>query len=174
MASLIPLLLRLARADHAALATQVQYLTVENKILRSKIPGPVRLTEPERRRLIRFGLAAGPAIRDLISVVRYDTFRRWCRGIQKKRTSKSRPPGRPSTEATVRELVVRLARENPNWGYSRILGELRKLGIRSVCRSTVRNILKRHAETLWACDFFVTRELTPRGWRDASYPASFM
>jgi len=37
MASLIPLLLRLARADHAALATQVQYLTVENKILRSKI-----------------------------------------------------------------------------------------------------------------------------------------
>jgi len=148
----------------------------------------VRLTESERQRLIRFGLAAGPAIRDLISVVKYDTFRRWCRGVQRTRVWKPRLPGRPSTEATGRELVVRPARENPNWGYSRILGELRKLGIRSVCRSTVRNIpkrhhiepapergdptwaefRKRHAETLWACDFFVTRVLTPRGWRDAS------
>lgn len=131
MASLIPLLLRLAGADHAALARQVKYLTIENRILRSKIPGPVRLTEPECRRLVRFGLAVGPAIRDLVSVVTYGTFRGWRRGAYGKKAPRPRrPPGRPATEANIRERVVRLAQENPNWGYSRILGELRKLGIR--------------------------------------------
>jgi hypothetical protein len=59
MAGLMPLLLRLAGADHAALARQVEYLVVENRILRSKIPGPVRLTERERQRLLRFGRAVG-------------------------------------------------------------------------------------------------------------------
>jgi hypothetical protein len=87
----------------------------------------------------------------------------------------------------VEQLVVRIARET-GWGSERILGELRKLGVPSVCRTTVRNILKRHgiepgpqradptwdtflrrhAETLWACDFFMTRVLTERGWKWAS------
>ena len=71
----------------------------------------------------------------------------------------------------------------PGWGYTRILGELRKLGIMSVSRTTVRSILKehgvepapdraepvwdqflkRHASTLWSCDFFHKKILTPRG-----------
>ena len=75
-----------------------------------------------------------------------------------------------------------MARET-GWGYTRILGELKKLGIRSVSRSTVRNILReggfdpgpkrgegswseflqRHAATLWACDFFSTKVWTLRG-----------
>jgi putative transposase len=77
-----------------------------------------------------------------------------------------------------------LAREN-GWGFTRILGELKKLGIR-VCRSTVINILKehgldpgpkrgegswadfiqRHLRTLWACDFFTKRIVTMRGLVD--------
>ncbi|MFK7884854.1 MAG: hypothetical protein AB8F26_11800 [Phycisphaerales bacterium] len=80
MASLIPMMLRLVRSDHAELARQVQYLTAENRILRSKIKGPVRVTGSERRRLVRLGLAVGPALKDLISIVGYDTFRRWVRG----------------------------------------------------------------------------------------------
>lgn len=68
-------------------------------------------------------------------------------------------------------------------GYTRILGELRRLGINGICRQTVHNILKEegidtspkrsqgtweqfiqiHAKTLWACDFFSKKVITPRG-----------
>jgi len=187
MKSLLPLLLRLVRADHAALARQVEYLVVENRLLRAQISGPVRLTDRERARLVRFGVAVGPALKDLISIVKYDSFRRWARGVKRKRRKARRPPGRPRTPASVEALVVRLARET-GWGSARILGELRKLGVRSVSQGTVRNILKRHgvepapdrrdplwdtflrrhAETLWACDFFTTNVLTARGVRPAS------
>ncbi len=182
----MPLLLRLAGADHAALAKQVEYLVVENRILRSKIPGQIRLTERERQRLARFGKAVVPAMKDLISIVKYKTFLGWLRPRKQGKKTR-RPPGRPRTVESVEQLVVRIARET-GWGSERILGELRKLGVRSVCRTTVRNILKRHgiepgpqrcdptwdtflrrhAETLWACDFFTARVLTLRGWRWAS------
>jgi putative transposase len=187
MKSLLPLLLRLVQADHAALARQVEYLVVENRLLRAQISGPVRLTDRERARLVRFGVAVGPALKDLISIVKYDTFRRWARGVKRKSRRPKRPPGRPRTSATVEALVVRLARES-GWGYTRILGELRKLGVKSISHGTVRDILKRHgvepaperrdppwetflrrhAETLWACDFFTTNVLTARGMRPAS------
>src|SRR5690606_30684980 len=81
--------------------------------------------------------------------------------------------GRPKSSESLRALVARIAMETGG-GYTRILGELRKLGFLSVSRTMVRNILaepgiepapdrgepvwdeflKRHAETLWACDFF--------------------
>jgi putative transposase len=50
-------------------------------------------------------------------------------------------PGRPRTAEDIRELIVRLAKEN-SWGDTRILGERKKLGVRAVSRSTVVNILK--------------------------------
>jgi putative transposase len=81
--------------------------------------------------------------------------------------------GRPSIDATTRELVLRLARENPRWGYQRIAGELNKLGLR-VSPSTVRRLLahaglgpaptrsgpswreflRAQAASIVACDFF--------------------
>jgi putative transposase len=81
--------------------------------------------------------------------------------------------------------VVRLARGS-GFGYTRILGELKKLGIRTISRSTVVNILKdegfdpgpkrgegswddfvkRHAATLWASDFVSVRTLTAAGFVD--------
>jgi putative transposase len=56
-------------------------------------------------------------------------------------TSRRRHPGRPPTVASIARLTVRLAHENPLWGYRRIHGELTKLGV-SVAASTVYEILR--------------------------------
>src|SRR4029450_13008177 len=81
--------------------------------------------------------------------------------------------GRPPTSEEVQQLIVRLARENPRWGYQRIHGELLRLGVR-VSASSIRRILRSHgldpaprrASTSWRsflphqaagiipCDFF--------------------
>jgi putative transposase len=93
--------------------------------------------------------------------------------------------GRRRTPEQIYQLVLRLAREN-QWGYTRILGELKKLGIHSISRNTVKRILKeagldpgpkrgegtwdeflsRHAKTLVQCDFLNKRIWTSKGIRD--------
>jgi putative transposase len=165
------------------LARQVRYLKEENEILRAKLPRIVTVTPAERRRLVRLGTAIGPAIRQLIAIVSYRTFRRWVVG----QDSRRKPPrrGRPAMQRNIADIVLTLARKN-GWGSTRILGELRKLGIRNICRSTVVNILRAngfdpgpkrgqgtwdefirtHAATLWACDFVQRRIWTKLGLAD--------
>jgi putative transposase len=70
------------------------------------------------------------------------TLLRWHRELVARRwTYPHRRPGRPATAAEIRELVVRLARDNPGWGYRRVQGELIGLGIK-LAASTVWAILK--------------------------------
>ncbi len=70
-------------------------------------------------------------------------MRRWHRdAVARRWTYPRRGPGRPAVEARVAELVVRLARENPTWGYRRVQGELARLGVR-VAASTVWQVLQR-------------------------------
>jgi len=77
-------------------------------------------------------------------VIRPDTLLRWHRRLMaRKWTKPHRPPGRPSLDPEIRDLILRLARENPRWGYMRIRGELLKLGIR-VSATTVAMLLRRH------------------------------
>jgi hypothetical protein len=78
-------------------------------------------------------------------IVRPETLLRWHRELVRKKWTYRRTgrPGRPPIEPGVRELIVRLGRENPRWGYQRIRGELLKLGIR-ISATTVRTILLRH------------------------------
>jgi putative transposase len=72
------------------------------------------------------------------------TLLRWHRQLIARRwTYPRRPLGRPSTSGGITELVLRLARENPTWGYRRIQGELIGLGI-TLAPSTVWAILRRH------------------------------
>jgi putative transposase len=76
-------------------------------------------------------------------VVRPETLLRWHRQlVRRKWTRPHRPPGRPSLHPEVRELILRLARENPRWGYQRIRGELLKLGVR-VSATTIATLLRR-------------------------------
>ena len=91
--------------------------------------------------------------RDLLGrirlLVRPDTVLRWHRDLLARRhAARSRPgrPGRPRTVRSIRLLVLRLARENPSWGYRRIHGELLVLGI-TVAASTVWRSSARPAST---------------------------
>jgi len=77
-------------------------------------------------------------------VVRPETLLRWHRELVRKKWTYRRTghPGRPPIEPEVRDLIVRLGRENPRWGYQRIRGELLKLEIK-ISATTVRTILLR-------------------------------
>ena len=182
-----PLLFWAAQSRRADLIRQIQFLKIENEILRSKLPKHIRMTRQQRSRLLRFGEPLGRAINQVISIITPGTFLRWLRGKRGSKPQGTRTPGRPRTPQDIETLVLRIARES-GWGYTRILGELKKLGIQCVSRSTVVNILKhagletgpsrdkatwnefikRHAQTLWACDFLPRRIPTFQGgWRDA-------
>ena len=74
----------------------------------------------------------------------------WHRRLVAKRWTYARPPGRPPIRREIRALVLRLARDNPRWGYHRIVGELKGLGV-TVSATTVRTWL-RAAGTRVGCE----------------------
>ncbi|MFD4636510.1 helix-turn-helix domain-containing protein [Lentzea sp. NPDC058436] len=89
---------------------------------------------PEDRALFAALLVpfARATLRRLRLLVSPDTVLRWHRDLMKRRhacMSVNRRPGRPRTVASIRRLVLRLAAENPSWGYRRIHGELTLLGV---------------------------------------------
>lgn len=139
-----PLLAMLASLTHQELARQVVFLRVENCVLRSRLPTRIGVTPCERSRLLALGSDLRTLLRGLVSVVCYGIFlplRREAKAAHLTHKQPAQRVGRPRTAGDIPELLMRLAREN-SWGYTCILGELRKLGITHISRQTVKVILK--------------------------------
>jgi putative transposase len=186
----VPLLL-IAEAWSARRDAKIRFLKLQLELCRGKIPGNrVILAPDERKRLLRLGEQVGHQVDDLIGIVNVKTYRRWLREQQG-----GREPGRVGRPrkitASVRALILRLARENTGWGVRRIVGELRKLAL-TPSRSSVRRVLvdegvlpdpdrrapkgvttpwrtfvDMHMNTMVACDFFCKNVWTPFGKRVA-------
>jgi putative transposase len=103
----------------------IEYLREENRVLKAQLRNQrVRLTDDERRRLATLGARLGRRLLVRVAtIVTPDTILRWHRQlIARKWTYRKGRPGRPCVLAEVRRLVVRMATENPSWGYTRIQG----------------------------------------------------
>ena len=167
----------------------IDYLREENRVLREHLgPRPLRLTDAQRRRLAVRGHKLGRRVLTQVAgIVTPDTILRWYRRLiaTKYDGSARRRRGRPMTRQDVAELVVRMAVDNPRWGYTRIRGALSNLG-HTIARTTVKRILHDHGvdpapersrhmpwktflqahwEGLAACDLFTVEVLTLAGLR---------
>ena len=166
----------------------IEYLKVENQVLREQLTGKrLRFTDDQRRRLAAKAKTLGrKVLRNLETVVTPDTLLAWHRRLIAQKwdhRNKRKKPGRPRTKQTIVDLIVRLAKENPDWGYTTIRGALANLGF-DVGRATISNILKAHGiepapergkrtswstflkahwECLGATDFFTVEVLTRHG-----------
>ncbi|MDP2924712.1 MAG: hypothetical protein Q8O30_13525 [Candidatus Omnitrophota bacterium] len=114
----------LGRMTQENLTHQIEYLKVGNEILRKRVGRSIRPTPVERRKLIKFGTPLGKDLRNIITVVTYETFLLWVRRYKRKKDSeKIKKRGRPKTLEEIRNLVVRLAKEN-TWGCHSISSQL--------------------------------------------------
>jgi putative transposase len=164
-----------------------EYLAAENRILKAQLKTPLRLTDAERMTLAEIAHRLGrKALGDVANTAKPDTIMGWYRRLiaRKFDGSKSRRyPGRPRMDDEIEQWVVRMAKENSDWGYDRIVGAMANLGYR-LSDQTVGNILQRHGippapdrkrTTTWSdfirahmsvlagTDFFSVEVLTLRG-----------
>jgi len=172
----------LAYGLNERMARKTEYLREENRVLKEALRAAtcksrIPLTNEQRRRLATKGKALTPEEREeCCQIVRPSTILAWFRQFvaRKYDSSHVRRPGRPRKANDIRKLVLRIACENPGWGYTKIRDALRgvkieigrttvanmlaKAGIEPApernCKRTWKQFLKNHWETLYACDFF--------------------
>jgi putative transposase len=164
-------LLRLIRRDTEELAIEVVMLRHEVAVLRRQVARPA-LRPSDRALLAGLSRLLGRQ-RFKRFFIQPETLLRWHRDLVRRRWNCPHRSGRPGVPAGTVEIVLRLARENSNWGYRRIHGELATMGI-GLAPSSVWAILRRHgidpsprrngptwieflrcqASSMLACDFF--------------------
>src|ERR1700687_4979684 len=165
----------------------IEFLQTENRLLKDRLRGKrIRFTDAERVLLARKAKAVGrKALLELETIVSPDTLLGWHRRLiaEKWNFVHRRGPGRPVIMRWISDLIVRMARDNPGWAYTRIQGALGNLDHR-VARGTIANVLKRsgiepsperskrttwstflkaHWKVLAASDFLTVEVWTTRG-----------
>src|ERR1700692_1254181 len=169
------------------LLARSEYLAAENRILKARLEGRLKLSDAERATLGEIGHRLGrKALAEVATVARPDTILAWYRKLVAGKfdgSKERRGPGRPRIRREVEQLIIRMASENRDWGYDRIAGALANLGY-EISDQTVGNVLQRHGlppaperkrTTTWAAfirthlallagtDFFTAEVLTLRG-----------
>jgi len=120
----------------------IEYLPQENRVFKTQLHGRrLRLNDEERRRLAVIGHRLGRRIlADVATIVTPDTILRWHRElIARKWTYLRSRPGRPGVQVEIRQLTVRMATDNPSWGYTRIQARSRTWAIESPDRRSRRS-----------------------------------
>ncbi len=182
---LFPILALASRWVRPAYNARLRLLEAQIRMLRARVDASRIVPSPqEKEELLQIGAELDHDVTDVLHVVQSKTYRRWL-ACRRKRAAFKRS-GRPRLPAPLRRLIERIGRENPVWGYRRIVGELKKLGFR-VGATTVRRVLRdaglptgpetpanvpkiswttfiyAHMESILAADFFTKRIYTIYG-----------
>jgi putative transposase len=180
--ALLSLLVHLFLPRHSA---RIQFLLAQIRILRARLESERIVPTPEEKaELLRWGALFEHDIQDVLEIVKPATYRRWL--SQTRRGKPFKRSGRPRITEEIRQLVLRMAKENALWGYRRIAGELKKLDY-TLGLSSVKRILRdfgifpapkkarkqpplpwttfvhAHLDSMIACDFFSKPVWTLRG-----------
>jgi len=168
---------------------QLRLLKAQITILRARIPTErIILSPAEKAELLRIGEECGHDVDGLMKVAKPATYKRWLSQMRGGRPFQA--VGRPRLTQELRDVVTRIGSENLLWGYKRIAGELKKLGLYAGANSVKRilndagihpsperrkkkpalpwtTFIWAHMETMVACDFFSKTVFTLRGPRTA-------
>ena len=186
------LIAMIAHAINERMARKIEYLQAEIQVLTEALAAKtgsrrITFTAEQRRRLAVKGKKLTPGERRACcQIVKPETILAWFRALAARKYdgSKNRKPGRPPKPSEIRNLVIRMATDNPGWGYTKIRDALRN-GLKiEIGRTTVATILqeagvvpaperrksrtwkqflKMHWDTLYACDFFSVETLSAFG-----------
>jgi len=127
----------------------LEYLREENRVLKRQLgKRRLKLADEDRRGLAVRGKALGrKVLGEYAAIVTPDTILRWHRQLIASKSKWTHPSkkrrGRPGVMKEIAEVAVRMAKENPSWGYRRIQGALAAVGHR-VAHNTVKKILREH------------------------------
>ncbi len=142
-------LLAILRTSKSETDLEILILRQQVRILERKTKTPPRISDPDRMvlatlldRYSRFKDGSRQHLNQVMLIFKPDTVLRWHRELVRRKWTFKRKgkPGRPVISSELEVLIIRLAKENPRWGYDKIQGELLKLGYK-LCASSVRNIL---------------------------------
>ena len=121
-------------------------------ILDRKRAHPIKISKAEKltlsvltNKLITASSGTASQLRNVVRIFQPETVLKWHRELVRRKWTQDHRSngGRPRIDQDLEDLIVRLAEENPRWGYGKIEGELLKLGVK-LSQTTIRNVLNRN------------------------------